>query len=71
MRDYYSLIAPDVTTAMLVERLLMEEKSYRKFFYSIIMQNLSEILLLFWHQHGHLITRVQSKNGMLLANAIQ
>ena len=60
---HYSLTAPDVTAAMLMERTI-EKKSFRNL--TIIMQTLSYIFLLFWHQHGHLITWVQSKNVMWL-----
>ena len=55
-----SLIAPNVTAAMLVERIIA--KTFFWEFDSIIMQNLSYIFLLFWHQHGRLITCVHSKN---------
>ena len=45
-----SLIAPDFTAAMLMERTIAKKVFWK--FDSIIMQNLSNILLLFWHQHG-------------------
>ena len=40
-------------------------------FDSIIMPNLSYIFLLFWHQHGHLITWVQSNNCYVPALVLQ
>ena len=49
-----SLIAPDVTAAMLVESTIPKKVSWK--FDSIIMQNLSDTLLLFWRQHGRLLT---------------
>ena len=48
-----SLIVPDVTAAMLVERTIAK-KSFGNL--TLIMQNVSYISLLFWHQHGRLIT---------------
>ena len=52
-----SLIARDVTAAMLMERAIAE-KVFWKFDY-IIMQNLSNILPLFWHQYCRLLAWVQ------------
>ena len=49
-----SLIAPDVTAAMLVESTISKKVSWK--FDSIIMQKLSDTLLLFWRQHGRLLT---------------
>ena len=52
-------MAPDITVAMLVERTIAR-KSFWEFDF-IIMQNLSYIFLLFWHQQGRLITRVHQR----------
>ena len=46
-----------------VFRLLLTSRHPCWEFDSIIMQNLSYIFLLFWHQHDRLITWVQSKNN--------
>ena len=47
-------LASDVTAAVLVERKIAK-KSFGNLIL-LFMQNLSYILLLFWHQHGCLIT---------------
>ena len=60
----YSLIATDVTAAMLVEKNNSEKVFWD--FDSVIMQNLNHFFLLFCHQHSRLITSVQSKNRFLL-----
>ena len=48
-----SLIAPDVMAVMLVERAIAKKVFWK--FDSIIMQNVSNILLLFWNQHCRLL----------------
>ena len=48
------------------EKILSQMRLYWSQFQAlfIIMQNLSYIFLLFWHQRGRLITWLQSKNEM-------
>ena len=48
------LISPDVTAAIVLERIIGKKVLWE--FDFIILQNLSYIFLLFWHQHGRLVT---------------
>ena len=54
-----SFIAPDVSAAMLVERT-MAKKSFGNLTL-LLCKTQGTFCLLFWHQHGRLITSVQIK----------